>query len=52
MRQGKGKFSYANGDWYEGDWVEGKRTGWGKLYTKYKEECNEGEFLDGQLKIQ
>ena len=31
MRQGSGRLVYANGDVYEGDWVENKRNGLGKL---------------------
>ena len=33
MRNGKGTMKYLNGDVYNGDWVDNKRQGSGKLIT-------------------
>jgi len=37
--------TYPNGDRYEGDWVDQKRTGKG-LYTWPTDERYEGDFYD------
>ena len=60
-RHGKGKMIYANGEIYEGDWVDDVRCGKGKLYRpklsgemySYEGEWNydkmngKGKFTDG-----
>jgi hypothetical protein len=28
---GFGRFIYSNGDYYTGNWIDGKRSGYGKL---------------------
>jgi len=33
-RHGKGKFQFANGDWYDGEWVQNKAQGQGTFSTK------------------
>jgi hypothetical protein len=32
MRNGRGKFYYQDGGYYEGMWRDNKMDGWGKLY--------------------
>lgn len=32
--EGYGEYHWANGDWYMGDWVNGKREGYGEMYWK------------------
>ena len=34
MRNGKGKYIYANGGCYDGDWKDDKMNGHGKIYLK------------------
>ena len=31
---GYGRYIYSNGNFYIGNWVDGKRSGWGKLVDK------------------
>jgi len=31
---GYGRYIYSNGNYYIGNWVDGKRSGWGKLVDK------------------
>lgn len=31
---GYGRYIYSNGNYYLGNWVDGKRSGWGKLVDK------------------
>ena len=31
---GYGRFIYSNGNYYLGNWIDGKRQGWGKLVDK------------------
>ena len=45
--KGKGKYTFANGDVYEGDFVGGHRTGKGKL-TFANGDIYEGDFVFGQ----
>merc|ERR1719145_482590 len=33
-RHGQGKFTYPNGDWYSGQWIEGKASGEGTFWTR------------------
>mmetsp|Transcript_94691 Transcript_94691/g.294917 ORF Transcript_94691/g.294917 Transcript_94691/m.294917 type:complete len:268 (+) Transcript_94691:114-917(+) len=33
-REGRGKFTYPNADWYDGEWVDGKATGAGTFKTR------------------
>ncbi|PID47355.1 MAG: hypothetical protein CR967_04785 [Proteobacteria bacterium] len=44
--QGKGKYSWFNGDIYEGDWVNNKRTGKGK-YIWANGSYYEGDWVNG-----
>ncbi len=45
---GKGKYTFANGDIYEGDFVNGELTGKGK-YTFTNGDIYEGKFAYGEL---
>lgn len=40
----------ANGNWYEGSWREGKKSGRGKLYYPDKGQLYEGFWVDGDAK--
>ena len=42
-----GKYTWTNGDIYEGEWVNNKRTGKGK-YTWVSGDVYEGDFVDGK----
>ena len=45
---GKGKMFWANGDYYEGNWDNGKPKGYGKkLFTLDNGDKYEGETIDG-----
>jgi len=44
---GKGRMEWANGDWYEGDFDNGNRTGYG-TYTWANGDKYEGELLNGK----
>ena len=48
LKHGQGVYYYANGDRYEGSFIDGKITGKGLFIT-----CTgvryEGDFLDGQM---
>ncbi|KAL7450227.1 hypothetical protein ACHAWC_002182, partial [Mediolabrus comicus] len=45
LKSGHGIFVCANGDFYNGDWLEGKRHGRGKL-TWANGNVYEGDWLD------
>ena len=45
---GKGKYTWTDGDVYEGEFVDGKMTGWG-TYKWPDGAVYEGEFVDGKL---
>ena len=36
LPHGKGKYEWANGDWYEGQWEKGTRTGYGTMHQAGK----------------
>ena len=38
LKEGKGKYSWSNGDWYEGEWKDGVRHGHGVYVWKEKNE--------------
>lgn len=40
----------ANGNWYEGGWREGRKSGRGKLYYPDKGQLYEGFWVDGDAK--
>ena len=37
-------YKFKNGDYYEGDWVNGLKNGTGKMYTQVDDKLFEGEF--------
>lgn len=45
---GKGRYSWKNGDWYEGEWKKGLREGKGTMF--YKEENAKDSLLTGYWK--
>ena len=52
MLEGKGRLSFSNGDWYEGDFVNGMFHGDGTFYsregeTETKGSWYQGEYVDG-----
>ena len=48
-RDGKGKFTYENGDYFIGNWHKGLRNGKGKLYNKNGSLIFEGNFVNDQM---
>lgn len=44
MRHGKGKFVYADGAKYDGEWYEGSMKGYGLLYYKNGALAYEGHW--------
>lgn len=40
----------ANGNWYEGTWRDGKKSGNGKFYYSDKGQIYEGFWVDGVAK--
>ena len=44
---GFGRFTFANGDWYEGMWVDNLANGQGVFYFKSKDIYWRGLFIDG-----
>ena len=49
VRNGEGKFTYKNGDIYEGPWKDDKRHGVGK-YTFASGKVKNGRFDKGDFK--
>ena len=45
---GKGRFTYSNGDVYEGDYANDKRHGHG-VFTYYDGDKYEGEWKNGKI---
>jgi len=45
---GKGRMNYANGDHYDGDWVDGKREGTGTMYYRASNMEYTGDWRDDQ----
>lgn len=46
MRNGRGKFSYQDGGYYEGEWKDNKMHGWGKLFYENGKIAYEGYWLN------
>ena len=44
MRNGKGRMTYANGDIYQGEWVNGKAHGVGVFVDKEDQTIYEGDW--------
>ena len=42
---GQGLYTFANGNRYDGDWLDDKRTGFG-IYTYINGNAYEGMFID------
>ena len=45
---GRGKYTWKNGDWYDGQWKKGKREGKGSMF--YKEKDTKDSLLTGYWK--
>ena len=41
-RQGFGMYKFRTGDWYEGDWINGLKNGYGKSYNKAEDRIYDG----------
>lgn len=50
-KEGKGKFIYPSGNYYEGDWLNGLQHGKGVLYGKNNHIISEGVWIKGQLAV-
>jgi hypothetical protein len=46
-RHGNGEYHWVNGDWYKGQWSNGKRTGQGTYYYASTGQTDTGRFLNG-----
>lgn len=46
---GKGIYYYLDGERYEGDWINGKKTGIGKLFSCYNKLKYSGQFENDML---
>lgn len=49
MRQGRGKFFYQDGGYYDGEWNRNKMNGYGKLYYQSGKLAYEGNWTDDQF---
>lgn len=49
MRNGKGKFYYQEGSYYDGEWKNNNMHGYGKLYYSNKKLAYEGEWFIDQF---
>jgi hypothetical protein len=50
IKEGKGKYRYANGDIYEGQWADNKKYGLGK-FTYAAGSVEEGRWVDNEQKL-
>ena len=49
MREGKGKFFYQDGGFYDGDWRANKMEGFGVLYYQSNRKAYEGQWVNDQF---
>ncbi len=49
MRNGRGKFYYQDGGYYEGQWKKNKMDGWGKLFYEGGRLAYEGYWSQDQF---
>ena len=49
MRQGEGKYVWANGDMYEGEFYENTATGYGLFIWSSGRYSYEGYFKNGEI---
>ena len=42
QRHGTGKYVWNVGDWYEGDWANSQKSGFGKLWSQVENQFYEG----------
>jgi hypothetical protein len=49
MRHGKGKFSYQDGGFYNGEWFENKMHGKGILYYASGKPAYDGDWVDDKF---
>ena len=48
IRQGFGKFTTENGEYFIGEWINGEMNGKGTLYSKNGNIIFEGNFIEGK----
>lgn len=56
LKSGRGSYQYPNGDWYKGEWFQGKKHGQGTYFVKQGDchfigEWSEGSFVAGDWKL-
>ena len=56
LKSGKGSYQYPNGDWYKGEWFQGKKHGQGTYFVKqgncyFIGQWSEGSFVAGDWKL-
>ena len=49
MRNGRGKFFYQDGGYYEGQWKNNKMDGWGKLFYEGGKLAYEGNWKEDEF---
>ena len=49
--EGNGKYNWEDGEYYIGQWKNGKRYGKGKLYYKNGSIKYEGDWLDNKMQV-
>ena len=49
LRHGKGKMVFENGDWYEGNYVDGRAEGFGEFFANGKKEKYIGQWINDVL---
>lgn len=49
MRNGKGRLSYHDGGYYDGDWKDDKMDGQGKLFYPSGKIAYEGQWKDDEF---
>lgn len=49
VREGKGKFYYQDGGFYDGDWRDNKMEGFGILYYQSNRKAYEGLWVNDQF---
>lgn len=50
VRNGYGRQIYCDGNYYEGYWKDGTKSGWGKKFYTQTGKIEEGNWVRGELK--